>query len=702
MRRASPSPSTSSRATGCDPPTSSGTCSPGTDVCGICGVLDRTEPPSSDLVLRMMGALRHRGPDGSGWYLDDEVALGHTRLSIIDVRGGTQPMAGEDEHVWVTFNGEIFNYVELRDELRARGHRFRTASDTEVIVHAWEEWDTGCFARFNGQWAIALWDRRTRRLVLSRDRFGIHPLHYAQIGRRVVFASEVKALFCDPAVPRELDPDGIDELLTFWSAAAPQTLFTGVRQVVPGTCLVFDEAGAHTHEYWHPTFPDRGAEESQDLRENAERLRDAVAEATRLRFRRSDVPVGAYLSGGIDSAVTAATIAATAETDVHTFSLRFADAEFDEGPHQQLMHERLGTTHRELVVSGRDIADGLPQAVWRAETAFLRSAPVPMMLLSQLVRAEGYKVVVTGEGADEVLAGYDIFREAKVRAFIARDPDSPTRRRAIELLYPWMRRSPTQVPAFAQSFFGSDVDEADPAVSHRPRWRTTAGIKPMLHPSRRTEREQAAASRLLDTMPAGASRWDPLSRAQWLEMRTLLSGYLLSTQGDRMLMANSIEGRFPFLDHHVFALAAQFPARQKILGLDEKHLLKRAFSDLVPREIVQRPKQPYRVPDASSFFGDRPPEWMTEDISPRAVEDAGIWNPRAVELLIEKCRRVQGHGMGNTDSMRLMAVLTSQLLHRMFIREWRAPAPDPPGPVTCFDRRSAERTAGIEKGTHHE
>lgn len=660
-------------------------------MCGICGIFDPTAAPSSDLVLRMMTALSHRGPDGSGYYLDDRVALGHTRLSIIDARGGTQPMAGEDEQVWVTFNGEIFNYVELRHELRVRGHRFRTASDTEVIVHAWEEWGVHCFERFNGQWAIALWDRRSRQLVLCRDRYGIHPLHYARAGGRVVFASEVKALFCDPAVPRELDGDGIDELLTFWSAAAPLTLFAGIRQVVPGTYLVFDQDGASTHEYWHPAFPDRGAERNQDLNENAERLRDAVIEATRLRFQRSDVPVGAYLSGGIDSAVTAATIAEFAETDVHTFSLRFADAEFDEGSHQQLMHDRLGTTHRELVVSGEDIANGLPQAVWQAESAILRSAPVPMMLLSQLVRSEGYKVVVTGEGADEVLAGYDIFRESKVRAFIARDPDSIQRRRAIELLYPWMQRSPNQVPSFAQNFFGSDTDADDPAVSHRPRWRSTASIKAMLHPERRVTGEHAATARILAAMPPDASRWDPLSRAQWLEMRTLLSGYLLSSQGDRMLMANSIEGRFPFLDHHVSELAAEFPARQKILGLDEKHLLKRAFADLVPRQIIERPKQPYRVPDAASFFTADPPAWLTATTSPRDIAEAGIWNPRAVELLLEKCRRARGVGMGNTDSMRLMAVLTTQLLHQMFIRDWRTPEPDPPAPVAVFDRTTRNR-----------
>lgn len=664
-------------------------------MCGLCGVYDPDGAPPQELILRMMTALSHRGPDGSGWYRDDVVALGHTRLSIVDLAGGTQPMAGEDERVWVVFNGEIFNHVELARELRARGHRFLTACDTEVIVHAWEEWGADCFRRFNGQWALALWDRGAQRLVLSRDRYGIHPLFYAQTGRRIAFASEVKALFCDPRVSRELDADGLDDLLTTWSATAPATPFEGIRQVQPGTWLAIDSRGITAHEYWNPVFPPEGEEPDRDIHENAERLRAAVIDATRLRFQRSDVPVGAYLSGGIDSAVTAAVIAEFAETDVHTFSLRFADAEFDEGRHQQLMHERLGTTHRELVVRGRDIAEALPDAVWHAESALLRSAPAPMMLLSRLVHSEGYKVVVTGEGADEVLAGYDIFREAKVRALMAAEPDADARIRLVEQLYPWMRRSPAQVPAFAQTFFNRPFDPDDLALSHRPRWQTTSAIRSMLAPERRSNAD-GAADRVIGSMPAGAAGWDPLSRAQWLEMRTLLPGYLLSSQGDRMLMAASVEGRFPFLDHRVFEATARMPAEHKLHGLDEKHLLKRAFADLVPPEIIDRPKQPYRAPDAASIFIADAPDWVAEAMSPGDIASAGIWNPRAVQLLWDKARRSGGHGMGNTDNMRVMAVLTSQLLHQMFVRDWHPPDPMPPAPVASFDRS----TTGARAGAH--
>ena len=357
--------------------------------------------------------------------------------------------------MWVTFNGEIFNYVELGAELRHRGHIFQTASDTEVIVHAWEEWGEKCFSRFNGQWAIALWDRRAERLVLSRDPLGICPLFFVRRPGSLLFASEVKSIFADRSVERAFDPAGLDQTFTYWSPVAPRTVFRGVEQLEPGYYAIFDRGGFRKAPYWRITFPEQGREPVQDASENADALRERIIEATRLRFVRSDVPVGAYLSGGIDSSVTAAVIARYTDAPLHTFSLRFSDSEFDEGRYQKKMSAVLGTQHQDVMVSPSDIAAVFPEVIWHAESPILRAAPAPLFLLSKLVRDNGYKVVVTGEGADEVLAGYDIFREARVRLFWSRDPESAKRTRAAELLYPWMARSPGRTPAFARSFFGS-------------------------------------------------------------------------------------------------------------------------------------------------------------------------------------------------------------------------------------------------------
>ncbi|MGP3535744.1 asparagine synthase (glutamine-hydrolyzing) [Microbacterium sp. RD1] len=657
-------------------------------MCGISG--ERrfgSRAPEIGTQLAMVGELQHRGPDGSGVYRDADVALGHARLTIIDAAGGTQPMSDESGDVWITFNGEIFNYLELADELRGLGHRFRTRSDTEVIVRAWLEWGMECFARFNGQWALAVWDRRTRHLVLSRDRAGILPLFHTRVGDRLLFASEPAALFTDPEVPRAFDPAGLQQTFTLWSTVAPRTAFRGVRQVAPGECVVFGQDGIEqVRRFARPDFPSAADELRSDIATSAEVVRETLIEATRLRFLRSDVPVAAYLSGGIDSAVTAGIISRYTDADLDTFSLRFADAEYDEGAYQQLVSERLGTRHHAITVSGSDIAAAFPAVVARAQTPLLRTAAAPMFLLSRHVSESGYRVVVTGEGADETLAGYDLFREAAVRRFWARDPQATVRSRAVDVLYPWMQRSPARAPAFARSFFSRNLDPDDPFLSHRPRWDSTAVLTGMLTEAYRAPGAGDPVAAVADLLPAEADSWHPLSRAQWLEMTTLLPGYLLSSQGDRMLMAHSVEGRFPFLDPRFEAAAAALPARHKLFGLDEKHVLKAAFADLVPPEVLRRPKQPYRAPDAAAFFGAATPEWLEQVVDPEAVTQAGVFRPEIVARLVAKCRSTGGSGLGNVDNMRLVAVLSTQLLHRDLIAGPPPGGREPAEPLVVVDR----------------
>lgn len=645
-------------------------------MCGIAGIVDLgPDSPDPDLIREMVSRLWHRGPDGWGWYRDADAALGHARLAIIDIGGGAQPMSTADGSVWISFNGEIFNYLELRAELTDLGHRFVTSSDTEVLLRAWEQWGDGCFTRFNGQWAVAIWDRTRRRLVLCRDRLGVRPLYLTNRGSRLVFGSEVKALLADPGVPALVDPVGLAQVFTFWSTVAPRTAFAGIEQLPPGQLAVFDETGLRTTPYWQPTFPPAVRPPAGDLAADTAALRDRLVSAARLRFERSDVPVGAYLSGGLDSAVTAAVIAEHTNAPVHTFSLRFSDRDYDEGDYQAEMVARLGTRHHQVEVGPGDIARVFPQVVAHAETPLLRAAPAPMLLLSRLVAEQGFKVVVTGEGADEMLAGYDLFREARVRQFWARDPDSARRDRAVELLYPWMSRSPGQAPAMARSFFGRNLDPADPGLSHRPRWDSTSALSSLLLPDLQAAFRHDCAGDLVASMPDQAASWDPLARAQWLELTTLLPGYLLSSQGDRMLMASSVEGRFPFLDREVVEFCSGLPPHHKLFGLEEKFLLKRAFADVVPERIRRRPKQPYRSPDATDFVGPDRPDWVTECVSPAAVRAAGIFEPKAVAGLVAKCERRRQ--LGNTDNMRLLAVLSTQLLHRQFFAGDRPGATGP-------------------------
>lgn len=380
-------------------------------MCGICGIINTNGGPSPELetLTRMMGRLHHRGPDSSGYYRDRRVALGHTRLAIIDLNTGEQPLSNEDHAVWISFNGEIFNYRELASTLSERGHIFRTKSDTEVIVHAYEEWGTSCFEHFNGQWALALWDKKKGKVIFSRDRLGIRPLYYAVTPGRILFASEIKALFADRGITREFDPKGLAEIFTFWCPVPPRTPFRGVKELEPGHYAVIENGRFESRPYWSISFPNQHKESPLSERENADRLRSHLIKAAQLRFTESDVPVGAYLSGGIDSSITSSIVANYTDAPLRTFSIRFSDAEFDEGIFQKEMAERLGSDHKDTRVTNQAIGEVFPAVVWHAERPLLRAAPAPLYLLSKLVRDSGFKVVVTGEGADEVLAGYDIF-----------------------------------------------------------------------------------------------------------------------------------------------------------------------------------------------------------------------------------------------------------------------------------------------------
>lgn len=652
-------------------------------MCGICGVasIGPRAVVEPDDILRMITPLTHRGPDSSGYYHDRHAALGQTRLSIIDLATGDQPLSNEDGSIWIVFNGEIFNYLELAGELTAHGHRFATKSDTEVIVHAFEQWGTGCFSRFNGQWAVALWEPRRGRLTLSRDRLGLKPLYHTVHDGKLLFASEIKSIFGVPGVRRELDPDGLAETFTYWGPPAPRTAFLGIESLEPGCTAVLENGRLTVTRYWETPFPAAGEELSVSFDEAAEELRNRLTDAARLRFSRSDVPVAAYLSGGIDSAVVSSLIANVTPAPLRTFSVRFADDEFDESRYQDEMSRALGTRHDSITVTYRDIGAVFPEVIRHTEQPLLRTAAAPLYLLSKLVHDAGFKVVVTGEGSDEVLAGYDIFKEAAARRFLAADPSSGKRREIFYRLYPWMKHSPNRVPAFAGMFFGRTGEPDAPEFSHRLRWDVSSSLLGLLHPVLRGRlSDQSPEHRLRTALPESFPYWSPLARAQWLETKTLLEPYILSAQGDRVLMANAVEGRFPFLDVRVVEFAAKLPPAFKLFGMEEKYLLKRAFRDLVPRSILTRPKQPYRAPDAPSFFSDgRPPEWAEELLSPGNLEKTGIFDPALTTALVEKCSRLHGRRMSNTDNMRIVAVLSTLLLHDAFVAH-------PPEPVRLANR----------------
>jgi asparagine synthase (glutamine-hydrolysing) len=629
----------------------------------------------------MAAALQHRGPDGAGLYRDRACGLAHTRLAIIDLAGGAQPMRDVDDDAVISFNGEIFNHVELREELRGLGFPFRTRSDTEVVIQAVRAWGEGALTRFNGQFAFALWRPSARTLMLARDRLGVRPLYIAEHRGRVLFASEVKALFaCDPELPRAFDPDGLAETFTFWTAVAPRTVFRGIEELPPGHVRTYTPEGMRERCYWQPQFSETFAGSLADA--SAELLAE-LERAVRLRLVRADVPVGCYISGGLDSSVIAALAHRAHGDGLHTYSLRFADAEYDEGEFQRTMVRRLGAEHHELAITRADIARVFPEVVRHIERPTLRTAPAPLLLLSRLVRDAGGRVVLTGEGADEMLAGYDLFREARVRRFWAREPHSRLRPLLLDRLYPYLARSPASARAMARAFFAHDLERSDAAdFAHGPRWRSAAALQRLFHRDLRARMRDPIAP-LLASFPRELASWDPLARDQYVEIRVLLSGYLLAAQADRVSLANGVEGRFPFLDPEVVALALSLPADHKLRVLDEKHVLKRAAAELVPPEIVRRPKQPYRAPDALAFCGPHAPPWIEETLGDAAVADAGVFERAAIARLWTKCRSADAQ-LSNADNMALVGVLSTQLVHRELLRRPFTPPPAPP--LTVIDR----------------
>ena len=647
-------------------------------MCGIAGFAGGVVDVQSarQQVAGMIATLAHRGPDGFGTHVGEGVALAHSRLAIIDPEGGQQPMHDAAGKLSLVFNGEIFNYLELRRDLVAQGHVFRTQSDTEVILHLYQRHGDAFVEHLNGQFAIALWDAERRRLLLARDRAGIRPLFLARSRGRWWFASEVKALL--PVLPGlpQLDPVALAETFTYWSTPEPGTVYAGI-EVLPAGCLsvIEQDCQRSTTRYWDWTFasPEQARRRPwPDVASAARELRDLLSDAVRLQLR-ADVPVGAYLSGGLDSSGIVALIRHCTQTPLETFSVAFDEAEFDEAPFQQAMASHLGTRHHTLHCTTRAIAEAFPRFVAHAESPVLRTAGVPLMLLAGEVRTHGFKVVLTGEGADEVFGGYDLFKEAKVRRFWARQPHSTWRAGLLDRLYPYLQKSAFGGSAMAASFFGQDLGEAaSPVFSHLPRWRTSRRALAMFAPDWRAQlQDWDHAACYAERLPESSRTWTSLGRDQYIEAKSLLAGYLLAAQGDRAAMAASIEGRYPYLDHRVIEFAGRLPPSWKIRGLEEKHILRRALADLLPKEIAARPKQPYRAPDSQCFFIDgKPLGYVAELLSSSSVRDAGYFDPLAVDALMKKCRA--GRATGFSDNQAFVGVLSTMLLHQHGMAQARA------------------------------
>jgi len=634
-------------------------------MCGIAGFYPFCEEQDSiEILKRMLTRIKHRGPDQSGILLAKELGLGSVRLSIIDLETGGMPLSNEDDSLWIVLNGEIYNYLELKQDLETKHHVFKTTSDTEVVLHLYEEYGVQFLSKLNGQFAMAIWDTCKKELFLARDRVGIRPLFYTKVNGSFVFASEMKALFEYPGVSPTISPIALSQVFTFWTALSPLTIFKDIYEVQPGHYVKINKEGIQKEKYWELPLCRSNAYRKMDIDEAIGEFRDLFSDAVRIRLR-ADVPVGAYLSGGIDSSVTTAFIRKSKTDHLQSFSLGFVDKEYDETIFQKEAASFFNTDHTSIKCSETDIAQTVEDVVWHSETPILRTAPAPMRLLSGLVKKKDIKVVITGEGADELLGGYNIFKEAIIRQFWAKYPKSKYRPLLLRKLYPYM--SHMNGAKALNLFFAYKLSETDsPVYSHLLRWRNTSRIKHYFSDDLKSELgNYDPVPELEEKLRDRFQAVDLLSRAQWLEVNLFMSGYLLSSQGDRMTMANSIEGRYPFLDHRIIEFCMKLPPDYKLNMLNEKFLLKKMMAGKLPEKILKRPKQAYRAPSLSGFDSD----YVKDMLSEKQLVSAGIFNPDKVNRLVSMMN--SNKNISETDKMALMGILSTQILDHLFVQKNR-------------------------------
>ncbi len=635
-------------------------------MCGICGVAyaEPSRPVAPQMLARMAAILRHRGPDSDGFHFAPGIGLGMRRLAIIDAATGDQPIASEDGSIVVVCNGEIYNHVELRQQLAACGHRFRTASDVEVIVHLYEEHGIGFLSLLRGMFGLALWDARRRRLLLARDRLGIKPLHYAITPEGLVFGSEQKALFASGAVLPQPDLQALGQLFSYGRVVGSRTFAFGIRRLLAGHYLVWSDGRADIRQYWDAVFPSRhDYDERTPEGDWAEALRDKLAESVRLHLR-SDVPVGSWLSAGIDSSAVTALMSRMLPGPVPSFTLRFDVAAFDE-----LRRHRALDDYPEYRLAGHRIACGradlerLPRAIWHGEDSLTSGLGIGQMMLAEATARE-VKVVLTGEGADEILGGYSWYRTLRLLAPVFGLPLS-ARRRLAEL--PMFRR---RWPGAAGALAGPremNFERYARSITHlRGQDRGAAILAPDVLQALRRQGEPDDAPR----PPADFATWHPFAQMQYLDLKNRLADTVVLSL-DRASMAHSVEARVPFLDHELVELCARIPPRIKMKWLREKSLLRRAMAGVLPEAIRRRRKWPMQLPTDVWLRGELPPfaEAMLSDAALRAT---GCFDAAGVRALRQRHRS----GAENLGQL-LSGVLGVQLWHDVFRPggrgEYRAP-----------------------------
>jgi len=631
-------------------------------MCGIVGMFGPEEAMTPErrlgVVAQMCQVIEHRGPDDDGFHIDGGLALGMRRLSIIDLFTGRQPISNEDDSIWIVFNGEIYNFKELRDDLISRGHVFQTGTDTEAIVHLYEDEGERCVERLRGMFAFAIWDKRERKLFIARDRVGVKPLHYCLAGETLIFASEIKSILQHPAVSREVNLEAISDFLTFGYVPDPASAFRGIFKLEPGHTLTFKDGRLTTRGYWDFNYHQNG--EDGPPREETyytQRIRELIAESVKLRLI-SDVPLGAFLSGGIDSSTVVAMMAREMNMPVKTFSIGFTESSFDELHYARITAKYFNTEHHEFIVTP-DVCKIVEEIIWHHDEPFADVSSIPTYIVSKMAR-EHVTVILSGDGGDELFGGYDRYLVDRKREVFERIPSFLRRN--------FMLRASRAIPraTYGKNFLRNAALDPDAryvdSISYfdeeLKRNLLSSWVRGSLN-----GRDSSAAFRRLLAEPRSPERLDHLL---YLDSKTYLPGDIL-TKVDRMSMAHSIEAREPLLDHKLIEFVQSVPASLKLRGSVSKHVLKSAVRGLIPNEIVDRQKQGFGVP-IRSWFNNELRELLYDTLTDSRTRQRGYFNQKAVEEILDEHRRRR-----RDNSTHLWGLLTLELWHRAFIDR----VPDP-------------------------
>lgn len=638
-------------------------------MCGIVAIFARRGAVSRPALEAATQSLYHRGPDGQRVWIspDGRAGLGHARLSIIDLAGGQQPIASEDERIHLVVNGEFYGYEAIQRRLEQEGHRLRTRSDSEIALHLYEELGTHCLHHLRGEFALALWDAGHRTLFAARDRFGIKPLFYAEHEGRLYLASEVKALFA-AGVPARWDSESVYHSVDV-SGSPHRTIFEGVKQVPPGHYLVANEQHIHLGQYWDFSYPD--AEQVRPSRndgEYVEEFRAALDDAVRIRLR-ADVPVGCYLSGGLDSCAVLGLASRHHREPIHAFTLTFDRAEYDEGAIAQEMAAHCGAKFYPIPIKQDDLADNFADATAQTETFCLNAHGVAKYLLSRAVRDAGYKVVLTGEGSDEILGGYAHFR----RDMLLYNSEGQDPTEVPRLLAELEQANPVSRGLLLADGASAPMDSVRRILGTVPSWFEVFSARALkmyelMAPGLRSQFAHQEPFRpllnSLDVRGQLAGR-DPVNQALYLWSKTVLPGYILCVLGDRMEMAHSIEGRVPFLDHHLVEVLARIPVALKIRGMTEKFVLREASRPVLTDTVYRRQKHPFLSPPATLHPSERLHTLLQDTLRGPTLKSLPFFDHNAVIALLDRLPSMDQGSRVSYDQL-LMLILSGCVLQERY------------------------------------